>query len=471
MQGLLSAEDAVSVFCSSCDAEAAASDTVCPKCGAKLVIVRMKDTLLGTVVDNRFEIQKRIGEGGMGTVYQAWQRSIGREIAIKMIDQRVAGDMTAAKRFLREARLASALSHPNTISMIDFGQCDDGRLFIAMELLRGQTLDKVLEGGPLPHDRVLRIAIQICDALVAAHKLQIIHRDLKLENVMLLDDVSRGDFVKVLDFGLAKSLGQSDGHSTRAGIVVGTPQYLTPETMTGAPPTVSNDLYALGVMLGELCSGHQLWSTMDFTELCGQKLNKVPELPDVAEPLRSLIRKLIAPRIEQRPPDATSVANELARMRGSSSIAGMPPPARAPSTGVAFDATQQVPAIHDAAPPELAIQPMAIGQLAPPGPDEHVEFNDVTSGGTPIDIRFRRPRAELARAAEGSGGDTALKPGTGAVARRRLSERLAERSGLLWTLLGLIVAIVATIAIVYAIVTPTKRKAPPTPTSTSPSTR
>jgi serine/threonine-protein kinase len=116
----------------------------------------MKDALLGTVVDNRFEIQKRIGEGGMGTVYQAWQRSIGREVAIKMIDQRVAGDMTAAKRFLREARLASALSHPNTISMIDFGQCDDGRLFIAMELLRGKTLDKVLEGGPLPHDRVLR---------------------------------------------------------------------------------------------------------------------------------------------------------------------------------------------------------------------------------------------------------------------------------------------------------------------------
>jgi len=464
----LSTEGAVSVFCPSCDAEAAADEKVCPKCGAKLVIVRMKDNLLGTVVDNRFEIQKRIGEGGMGTVYQAWQRSIGREVAIKMIDQRVAGDMTAAKRFLREARLASALSHPNTISMIDFGQCDDGRLFIAMELLRGQTLDKVLEGGPLPHDRVLRIAIQICDALVAAHKLQIIHRDLKLENVMLLDDVSRGDFVKVLDFGLAKSLTQSDGHSTRAGIVVGTPQYLTPETMTGAPPTVSNDLYALGVMLGELCSGHQLWSTTDFTELCGQKLQRAPDLADVPEPLRSLIRKLIAPKLEQRPADATAVANELGRMRGASSLAGYaqpPPRPPVPPNVGAFDATQQVPAVHETPRPHLEIQPMAIVEFNQPGPDEHVEFNDVTSGGTPIDIRFRRPRADaaIARTPEGSGE---VKPGTGAVAKRRLRERIAERSGLLWTLAGLIVATIATIAIVYAIITPTKHKAPPTPTET-----
>ena len=466
----------MSVFCPSCDAEAAADETVCPKCGTKLVVVRTQDNLLGTVVDNRFEIQKRIGEGGMGTVYQAWQRSIGREVALKMIDQRVAGDMTAAKRFLREARLASKLSHPNTISMIDFGQCEDGRLFIAMELLRGQTLDKVLEAGPLPHDRVLRIAIQITDALVAAHKLQIIHRDLKLENVMLLDDVSRGDFVKVLDFGLAKSLTQSDGHSTRAGIVVGTPQYLTPETMTGSPPTVSNDLYALGVMLGELCSGHQLWSTTDFTELCGQKLNKVPALADVPDPLRTLIRKLIAPKLEQRPVDATAVANELSRMRGSSSIAGFAPAksSRGSDVGPAFDATQQVPILVD--PPRGVIEiaaPMAIAGYQQPNPDEHVEFNDTTSGGTPIDIRFRRPRDPVppARAAQGSDSvNDQLVAGTGAVARRSPAARLAawigDHRGLLWTLAGVVVAVLAAAAIIYAIVTPTKHKPPSPPAET-----
>ncbi len=414
----------------------------------------MKDNLIGTVVDNRFEIQKRIGEGGMGTVYQAWQRSIGREVALKMIDGRVATDVTAAKRFLREARLASKLSHPNTISMIDFGQCDDGRLFIAMELLRGKTLDKVIEPGPLSQERVLKIAIQICDALVAAHKLQIIHRDLKLENVMLLDDVSRGDFVKVLDFGLAKSLEQSGskaGNSTRAGIVVGTPHYLTPETMTGAPPTVSNDLYALGVMMGELSTGGQLWTATDFTELCGQKLGKPPELLTVEEPLRSLIRRLIAPRLDQRPPDASSVANELTAIRGG--------------TG-AHDVIYEIDPVPQTSPlPRVEAQGMAI-ELEQAPPQEWTDFEDKTSGGTPIDIRFRRTPKPLSPQRAAMGSDSVLSgsrvmpiqtpEGTGAVVKQSIR-------GPLYLTIGLIIALLAAAAIIYAIVSPTKHKAPPPP--------
>jgi serine/threonine-protein kinase len=412
----------------------------------------MKDNLLGTVVDNRFEIQKRIGEGGMGTVYQAWQRSIGREVALKMIDGRVATDVTAAKRFLREARLASKLSHPNTISMIDFGQCDDGRLFIAMELLRGKTLDKVIEPGPLPQERVLKIAIQICDALVAAHKLQIIHRDLKLENVMLLDDVSRGDFVKVLDFGLAKSLEQSgnaSGNSTRAGIVVGTPQYLTPETMTGAPPTVSNDLYALGVMMGELSTGGQLWTATDFTELCGAKLGKPPELAKVEEPLRSLIKRLIAPRLDQRPADALTVASELAAIRGG--------------TGAHDAIYETVPATAPL--PRVEIQQMEIVEFEQAPQQEWTDFEDKTSGGTPIDIRFRRTPKPLSpvRAAQGSDTVTSTIPlvpvaeGTGAVVKRSLR-------GPVYLTIGLVIALLAAAAIIYVVVTPAKHKAPPAET-------
>ncbi len=423
----------------------------------------MKDHLIGTVVDNRFEIQKRIGEGGMGTIYQAWQRSIGREVALKMIDGRVATDVTAAKRFLREARLASKLSHPNTISMIDFGQCDDGRLFIAMELLRGQTLDKLLEAGPMPHERVLRIAVQICDALVAAHKLQIIHRDLKLENVMLLDDVSRGDFVKVLDFGLAKSLEKQSGgnNSTRAGIVVGTPQYLTPETMTGSPPTVSNDLYAFGVIMGELCSGNQLWTATDFTELCGQKLSRPPELESVPEPLRGLIRRLVAPKIDQRPADAATVAVELARMRGGAPMAGYTPNSAAHQPSAAFDATA----------PQLAITneivPVLDHDNSPRG--EYVEFEDKTSGGTPIDIRFRRtPRAVPVPPVRTAVGSDSIQgaskipahtpnEGTGAVLKR-------SRSSPILLTIGLVVALLAAAAIVYAIAMPAKHKNPPSAT-------
>ena len=431
----------------------------------------MKDNLLGTVVDNRFEIQKRIGEGGMGTVYQAWQRSIGREIAIKMIDGRVATDMTAAKRFLREARLASKLAHPNTISMIDFGQCDDGRLFIAMELLRGVTLDKVIEKGPITADRVLAIATQITDALVAAHKLQIIHRDLKLENVMLLDDVSRGDFVKVLDFGLAKSLDKNDGeraghNSTRAGIVVGTPQYLTPESMTGAPPTVSNDLYALGVMLGELATGKQLWNTTDFTELCGLKMSKPPELSSVTEPLRGLIRRLVAPRLADRPVDAVAVANELNKIRSA-------PQAAIPDLVESGEVIRPSGAL-----PRVEIQPIEIvefDQVGAGSTGQFVEWTDTTSGGTPIDIRFRPPGSmsqrlgprtqpvPIQRSAVGSDTNRPKhtpNEGTGAVVKQAPSR-------LLW--IAILIALLAAGAIIFTIATSSgKGKPKPRPAATEP---
>ena len=299
----------------------------CVHCGAKVVLIR-SDDLVGSVVDGRFEVTARLGEGGMGVVYQATQLSVGREIALKLIDGEQSSDPTAVKRFLREAKLASKLSHPNAINVIDFGQCADGRLFIAMELLRGQTLEKLWQAGPLPIERVVKIASQICDALVSAHRQQFVHRDLKLENVMLLDD--RDDFVKVLDFGLAKSLDEHPDErpkrrsSTRAGTVVGTPQYLPPETMTGVAATVSNDLYALGVLMAELATGKEVWQPTNLGELYKQKAKAAPELPDLAEPLRGLIRRLLAPELKRRPADASTVATELAKVTA-------PPPKPEPS--------------------------------------------------------------------------------------------------------------------------------------------
>ncbi len=304
------------LLCPSCDHEPPSSSAVgdvCPACGARLVFVKREDDLIGTIVDRRFEVRSKLGSGGMGTVYLAWQQSIGREIALKVLDRSFSHDVGMTKRFLREARLASSLSHPNTVGIIDFGQAEDGRLFIAMELLRGVTLARVLSDGALTFERVARIGIQLFDTLATAHKQQIIHRDLKLENIMRIDD-ARGDHIKVLDFGLAKSLIERDPSDTQAGTIMGTPQYIAPEAMTGVQPTATNDLYAAGVVLGELITGTDLWQPGEIHLLLNRKLTEKPELTAAPRALRDLILRLIDPDPTKRPSSAAEVSDELQRM-------------------------------------------------------------------------------------------------------------------------------------------------------------
>jgi hypothetical protein len=269
-----------------------------------LVQVRDDEDLVGSVIDGRFELTGKLGKGGMGTVYRAKQISIGREVALKLIDRRLEGDVVAVKRFLREAQLASKLAHPNTVGVIDFGQTSDGRLYLAMELVKGKTL---FEAGVQPLGHVVRIGIQLCDALEAAHAIGIVHRDLKLENVILLD----GDryLVKVLDFGLARSLLDPDGRATEAGLIAGTPRYMPPEVaLTGAPPAPAQDLYALGVLLGELAGAGTMWDAPTLESLFTQKLHGAPNLERLPAALLSVVAKLLDPAPEARPDAAATRA-------------------------------------------------------------------------------------------------------------------------------------------------------------------
>ena len=182
-------------ICPSCDLEITdgSGGSTCPTCGAKLVEIRDEaDTMIGVVIDERFEIRDKLGQGGMGTVYRAWQRSVGREVAVKLIDRAYSSDPMSVRRFLREAKLASQLSQPNTVSVFDFGQAADGRLFIAMELIRGRTLHEVVElEGTFSLERVVRVAVQICDALEAAHGAGMVHRGLTSDSVFLVDRPAR----------------------------------------------------------------------------------------------------------------------------------------------------------------------------------------------------------------------------------------------------------------------------------------
>lgn len=213
------------------------------------------DPFVGKVIDGRYEIQARVGEGGMGVVYKARQISIDRIIALKMLNQQMAGDPTWVQRFYNEAKACSRLQHPNTIRMFDFGQTSDARLFMTMEFLDGMSLRAALQQGPLAPQRVIKILIQCCASLAEAHSIGIIHRDIKPDNVFLLNMAGSPDFVKLLDFSVAKLL-EGDRMKTQAGVVFGTPQYMSPEQGRGLPLDARSDLYALGILAFEMLTGN-----------------------------------------------------------------------------------------------------------------------------------------------------------------------------------------------------------------------
>lgn len=259
------------------------------------------DDLLGTTVDGRFEVLAPLGKGGMGVVYRAKQLSIGREVALKVLDRAIEKDVKAIQRFFREAKLASTLQHPNTVPVIDFGQNADGRLFLAMELINGTTLlGAINQQGAFPLARVVAVGTQLCDALEAAHDLQIVHRDLKLENVMLV--AGKRDHVKVLDFGLARSLVDPTTAMTATGLVSGTPRYMAPEVaLDGAPPAASQDMYAIGVMLAEMSIGRPLWSAPTMELLFIKKQDSESAIVDVPAALKPLVRSLLSDDPTRRP--------------------------------------------------------------------------------------------------------------------------------------------------------------------------
>ena len=306
-------------YCPSCDNSYHGNVDRCPVDGTKLVrITEAKDAFIGRNIDDRFEVRAQIGRGGMGTVYRAWQHSIGREVAIKLIDQRHIHDRMGVRRFLREARLASQLSQPNTVSVIDFGQTEEGHLYLVMELLKGRTLDQVVrEEGAFSPERTVRLGVQMCDALEAAHALSIVHRDLKPANVIMLDDPPGRDLIKVLDFGLAKSLEVDETESTLSGKIVGTPRYMAPEVALGEEAGPSADLYSLGAILHEVATARPLFAAPSISGILAQKAS-MPELSaKLPKPIKRVLSRLLDPEPMRRYHDAAQVRNDLAAYRAT----------------------------------------------------------------------------------------------------------------------------------------------------------
>src|SRR3954471_22836685 len=236
----------------------------------------------------------RIGEGGMGVVYKARQTPLDRVIALKMLNSQMAGDQTWVQRFYNEAKACSRLQHPNTIRMFDFGQTSDGRLFMTMEFLDGMSLRDAVAKGPLAPQRVVKILIQCCASLAEAHSIGIIHRDIKPDNVFLLNMAGSPDFVKLLDFSVAKLL-EGDRMKTQAGVVFGTPQYMSPEQGRGLPLDARSDLYALGILAFEMVTGNVPYNNDNpMTVIQMHMHGSVPPMPDsVPYPVQAIVRRAL----------------------------------------------------------------------------------------------------------------------------------------------------------------------------------
>jgi serine/threonine protein kinase len=222
---------------------------------------KKQDALVGQMLAGKYKILKKIGEGGMGSVYIANQEPIDRKVAIKVLLGKLAEDEIAVKRFEQEAKAISKMQHPNTVTIYDFGHTGDGgedeRLYIVMEYLKGRTLTQVLRSdGQLVAPRAARIIRQVCASLADAHQAGIIHRDLKPDNIFLTEVGEDKDWVKVLDFGVAKLAdAEGAGTLTQTGMIFGTPKYMSPEQAEGRPIDYRADIYALGVVLYELLVG------------------------------------------------------------------------------------------------------------------------------------------------------------------------------------------------------------------------
>jgi serine/threonine-protein kinase len=285
----------------------------------------LSTAVLGTVIGGRYYVRKLCGEGGMGRVYEAEHIDIGRRVALKILHPAYSQTPDLVERLRREARAASKISHPNVVDVTDSGTTADGAFFFVMEYLQGIELGELIyREKRLDIRRTLMIGTQICRALQAAHEVNVIHRDLKPENVLILRRDGQPNFVKVLDFGIAKSgadadLKESQGGQrrlTHPGMTMGTPEYMAPEQAAGKPADPRSDVYAVGGLLYEMLTGNPPYEGANFMEILHKKANSMPATiasvrQDVPAQLEAVIMRAMAKDPAERPPSMEALEKEL----------------------------------------------------------------------------------------------------------------------------------------------------------------
>ena len=275
---------------------------------------QLNDELIGRVLGGKFKLRKCVGAGATGAVYQADQTTLGRTVAVKILNPALARDPRLVKRFHDEALAASRLNHPNTVSVIDYGQAPDGLLYIVMEFLRGVTLTQlILDELPLDSERVVDIVAQILSGLEEAHHCGVIHADLKADNIVVEHRHGGWDLVKVVDFGIARLLEKPQDEESKKTIC-GTPEYMAPEIISGSEPTVATDLYAVGVILYEMLAGKTPFAGGETLAVLTSHLRDQPVPPSkrgLPFPIDATLERIALKALSKPPSDRFASAVEF----------------------------------------------------------------------------------------------------------------------------------------------------------------
>ena len=333
------------------------------------------ESLVGTVLAGRYRIERLLGSGGMGSVYRAEHVLMRKACAVKVLHREMTQVKEVVARFEREAVAAARIEHPNVAAATDFGQLENGSFYLVLEFIEGKSLTKLIaEQGALPEERALLITRQIADALAAAHAAGIVHRDLKPDNVMRVTKDGSNDFVKVLDFGIAKVKIEEPGPEhqalTRLNTVMGTPEYMSPEQARGEPVDHRADLYTAGIILYEMLTGTSPFRHEEFVVVLTKKLTEDPPAlpPHVSAATRELVAQLLQRSPEDRPQSAADLVGRVDAILGYSpapSLAFAPVSGQSPRRVTARSVTARSVTAKSAA---VAFANTVIGEPPPPPP-------------------------------------------------------------------------------------------------------
>ncbi len=306
--------------CPKCGTRYSNEATFCSKDASSLVEISADSDILGMVIDGRWRVDSKLGEGGMGAVYQGRQVNIDRKVAIKTLRRELTSSLEFMARFEQEARAAGKISHPNCVTVFESGRADSlgGMLYLVMEYLEGEVLSGRLTRQHLTLEESLRVAIQVASGLAAAHEMGIIHRDLKPDNIFLVSVPGDDIHAKVLDFGIAK-VSDGDSKMTKSGMIMGTPQYMSPEQCHGRAVDVRTDIYALGTIIYEMLSGRTPFNSPTPITVLFEVVNSPPpSLTDlgvrVPREVEAYVMRMLAKDAADRPGSAMEVKRELERL-------------------------------------------------------------------------------------------------------------------------------------------------------------
>jgi len=349
-------------------------EALCPHDGFQTVVLRevasdKADPYIGKLFEGRFQILELLGRGGFGAVYRAVQLGIQRDVAIKILDAGIGGELNEIARFQQEARALAQLKHPHIVDVYDFGQSDDGALYMTMEYLHGRTLEAHLaEGATLSVDELVDLAAGVLDALAGAHERRIVHRDLKPANIFLAEATRGRIQVKLLDFGIARMATES-GHTsslTRTGAILGSPPYMSPEQCSGERVGASSDLYSLGCVLYEALTGRRVFEHKTSTACLVAHCTETPDRPSrdgvaLEGPLVELIMGLLEKHPDDRPASAEAALEQLEALRAAPLDTPLPAPSVRPLKFVASSTSRSsapAPVVHG---PAVGLQTQRAG--------------------------------------------------------------------------------------------------------------